>query len=264
MERVDLRSDTVTLPSRGDARGHGRRAGRRRPVRRRPVGQSAAGQGRRAARQGGGAVRAERHDGQPDRAQAADAARRRGHRRAGSAHASGTNPARGGANCGRPVHASRAAAALFTAADFRARVQAARPHRVSADRLVAIENTHNRGGGVVFPQAEASAICAAARGLGVARYLDGARLFNAASLATGARWRAVAAPFDLVSVALSKGLGCPVGSLVAGPARTIAQAVRARRMFGGAMRQSGILAAAGLYALDHNRARLTRTTPTRA
>jgi threonine aldolase len=121
--------------------------------------------------------------------------------------------------------------------------------------LVSIENTHNRGGGVVFPQADVTAICAAARRLGVASYLDGARLFNAAA-ATGATLASLAAPFDVVSVALSKGLGCPVGSLVAGPSRLIAKAVRARRMFGGAMRQSGILAAAGLYALDHNRARL--------
>jgi len=121
--------------------------------------------------------------------------------------------------------------------------------------LVSIENTHNRGGGVVFPQADVTAICAAARRLGVASYLDGARLFNAAA-ATGETLASLAAPFDVVSVALSKGLGCPVGSLVAGPSRLIAKAVRARRMFGGAMRQSGILAAAGLYALDHNRARL--------
>ena len=121
--------------------------------------------------------------------------------------------------------------------------------------LVSIENTHNRGGGVVFPQADVIAICAAARRLGVASYLDGARLFNAAA-ATGETLASLAAPFDVVSVALSKGLGCPVGSLVAGPSRLIAKAVRARRMFGGAMRQAGILAAAGLYALDHNRARL--------
>ena len=102
--------------------------------------------------------------------------------------------------------------------------------------LVAVENTHNRGGGVVFPQEEAVAVCAAARELGMASYL--------------------ASPFDLVSVALSKGLGCPVGSVIAGRRDNIARALRARRMFGGAMRQSGILAAAGLWALDHNLSRL--------
>src|SRR5207244_178084 len=121
--------------------------------------------------------------------------------------------------------------------------------------LVAIENTHNLGGGVVFPQADAVAVCAAAREAGIASYLDGARLFNAAA-ASGLALAELARPFDLVSVALSKGLGCPVGSVLASDSATIARAVRTRRMFGGAMRQSGILAAAGLYALDHNVARL--------
>ena len=121
--------------------------------------------------------------------------------------------------------------------------------------LVAIENTHNRGGGVIFPQEEAVAVCAAARELRLATYLDGARLFNAAA-ATGRTLAELAAPFDVVSVALSKGLGCPVGSVIAGRHDGISRARRARRMFGGAMRQSGILAAAGLYALDHNLPRL--------
>src|SRR5579871_6756957 len=105
------------------------------------------------------------------------------------------------------------------------------------------------------PTTEAVAICAAARALGMASYLDGARLFNAA-VALGKSLAELAAPFDLVSVALSKGLGCPVGSVLAGSRELIAHAHRARRMFGGAMRQAGILAAAGLYALDHNVARL--------
>jgi threonine aldolase len=89
----------------------------------------------------------------------------------------------------------------------------------------------------------------------MASYLDGARLFNAAT-ACGRSLAELAAPFDLVSVALSKGLGCPVGSVIAGGAAAIARAHRARRMFGGAMRQAGILAAAGLWALDHNLDRL--------
>lgn len=121
--------------------------------------------------------------------------------------------------------------------------------------LVAIENTHNMGGGIVFPQADAVAICAAAREHGIDSYLDGARLFNAA-IASGLPLSELAHPFDLVSVALSKGLGCPVGSVLAGSAARISRAVTARRRFGGAMRQAGILAAAGLYALDHNVARL--------
>jgi len=121
--------------------------------------------------------------------------------------------------------------------------------------LVAIENTHNRGGGVVFPQNDVDAICRTARELGLATYLDGARLFNAAA-ASDRSLADLAAPFDVVSVALSKGLGCPVGSLIAGRKSDMTRAVRARRMFGGAMRQSGILAAAGLYALEHNLRRL--------
>jgi threonine aldolase len=86
-------------------------------------------------------------------------------------------------------------------------------------------------------------------------YCDGARLFNAAAAAKRSLAE-LAAPFDLVSVALSKGLGCPVGSLVAGKVDDILRARRVRRMFGGAMRQSGILSAAGLYALEHNLERL--------
>jgi threonine aldolase len=115
--------------------------------------------------------------------------------------------------------------------------------------LVALENTHNRGGGIVFPQGDIIEICAAARELGIGSYLDGARLFNA-SVASGRSLAEMAAPFDVVSVALSKGLACPVGSMIAGTADAMRRAVRIRRMFGGAMRQAGILAAAGLYALD--------------
>jgi threonine aldolase len=144
---------------------------------------------------------------------------------------------------------------LFTAADLRAAYKPPGHIVFPPTTLVAIENTHNRGGGVVFPQAEAVAICEAARELGLASYLDGARLFNTAAT-TGRSLAELAAPFDVVSVALSKGLGCPVGSLIAGRYAGIVRARRARRMFGGAMRQSGILAAAGLYAIDHNLARL--------
>jgi threonine aldolase len=144
---------------------------------------------------------------------------------------------------------------LFTAADLRAAHKPPGHIVFPPTTLVAIENTHNRGGGVVFPQNEADGICETARELGLASYLDGARLFNAAA-ATGQIPAALAAPFDVVSIALSKGLGCPVGSLITGRRDDIARAHRARRMFGGAMRQSGILAAAGLYALEHNLDRL--------
>ncbi len=144
---------------------------------------------------------------------------------------------------------------LFTADDFRAAVKPQGHVVFPPTTLVAVENTHNRGGGVVFPQADAVAICDAAKKMNIAAYLDGARLFNA-SAATGKSLKELAAPFDMVSVSLSKGLGCPVGSLITGSKENIKRAVRARRMFGGAMRQSGILAAAGLYALDNNLSQL--------
>jgi len=143
----------------------------------------------------------------------------------------------------------------FTAGELRAAVKPRGHIVLPPTGLVAIENTHNMGGGIVFPQADAVAVCTAAREAGIASYLDGARLFNAAA-ASGLSLAVLARPFDLASVALSKGLGCPVGSVLAGGKAVIAQAVTARRRFGGAMRQSGILAAAGLYALDHNVARL--------
>jgi threonine aldolase len=121
--------------------------------------------------------------------------------------------------------------------------------------LVEIENTHNRAGGVVFPQDEVLRICAAARERSLACFLDGARLWNAA-VASKRSPAELAAPFDLVAVALSKGLGAPGGSLLAGSRELIERARRYRRMFGGAMRQVGIFAAAGIYAIDHHMARL--------
>jgi threonine aldolase len=121
--------------------------------------------------------------------------------------------------------------------------------------LVEVEDTQNRMGGLVWDKAELERIGTAARECGVATYLDGARLLNAAA-ARGDDPAALAAPFDLVSIALSKGLGCPVGSVLAGRSDDIAALVRYRRMLGGAMRQSGILAAAGVYALEHHVARL--------
>ncbi|HEU0216917.1 MAG TPA: GntG family PLP-dependent aldolase [Stellaceae bacterium] len=143
----------------------------------------------------------------------------------------------------------------FTADELRAAIKPRGHIVLPPTGLVAIENTHNMGSGVVFPQHDAVAVCQAAREAGIASYLDGARLFNAA-VGSGATIAELARPFDLVSVALSKGLGCPVGSVLAGNRALITQAVTARRRFGGAMRQSGILAAAGLYALDHNIGRL--------
>jgi len=122
-------------------------------------------------------------------------------------------------------------------------------------RLVCVENTHNRAGGAVWPRAALEDVARAARRLDLGLHLDGARLLNAAA-ATGEPARALAATFDTVSLAFSKGLGAPVGSVVAAPRLMIDRARRFRRMMGGGMRQAGILAAAALYALDHNLARL--------
>lgn len=144
---------------------------------------------------------------------------------------------------------------LFTLADFLDAYKAPGHVVLPPTTLVTIENTHNRGSGVVFPQDELVSICTEARALGVRSLCDGARLFNAAT-ASGLSLLELCRPFDLVTLALTKGLGCPVGSLVAGPAEDMKRAKRIRRMFGGAMRQSGILAAAGLYALDNHFVRL--------
>jgi threonine aldolase len=144
---------------------------------------------------------------------------------------------------------------VFTADEFLAAIKP-RDHSIyPPTTLVEVENTHNRAGGVVFPHDEAVRICASARNLGIASYLDGARLWNVAA-ATGSSLSELAAPFDLVGVSLSKGLGAPGGSLLAGSREIVARANRHRRMLGGAMRQVGIFAAAGIFALDNNMARL--------
>lgn len=122
-------------------------------------------------------------------------------------------------------------------------------------RLVCVENTHNRSGGRVFPLDRLNDVCAAARELGLALHLDGARIFNA-EVATGVTAAEWARPFDSVSFCLSKGLGAPVGSLVVGSRAFIARAHRLRKMFGGGMRQVGLLAVAGIYALERNVKRL--------
>jgi len=145
---------------------------------------------------------------------------------------------------------------LFDADDVRAAIAPADPH-VAPTRVLAFENTHNASGGRVFPLESLRAATAVAREAGLALHLDGARLFNAV-VATGieaARW---AAPFDTASFCLSKGLGAPVGSLVCGSQALVAEARRARKLLGGGMRQAGVLAAAGLHALDHHVERLAR------
>lgn len=123
-------------------------------------------------------------------------------------------------------------------------------------RVLSIENTANQAGGAVYSLDRIEALAETARAHDLSLHLDGARLWNA-SAARDIPERAYAAPFDLTWVALSKGLGAPAGSVIAGSEALIANARRARKRFGGGMRQAGILAAAGLYALDHHRPHLS-------
>jgi threonine aldolase len=121
--------------------------------------------------------------------------------------------------------------------------------------IVALENTHNTAGGAVWPLDELEAVVSTTRELEIRIHLDGARLFNAA-VALRVEPAVIASQFDTVNICLSKGLGCPLGALIAGSAELMQRARREKHRFGGAMRQAGIVAAAGLYALDHNVDRL--------
>ena len=121
--------------------------------------------------------------------------------------------------------------------------------------VIAIEQTHNREGGSIIPMERLTAIAGFARERGIALHLDGARLWNA-SVASGIAPGEYATHFDTVSVCLSKGLGAPIGSVMAGSARHVETARKFRKIWGGGWRQAGILAAAGLYALEHNLDRL--------
>jgi threonine aldolase len=135
--------------------------------------------------------------------------------------------------------------------------EAIRPddHHYPVTKLICLENTHNRGGGSVYPIQKIAEISRFARSKDLLVHLDGARLWNA-SVASGIKPREYAQWADSVSVCLSKGLGAPIGSLIAGTKTFIDRVHRFRKMFGGGMRQVGILAAAGIYALDHHVERL--------
>lgn len=143
---------------------------------------------------------------------------------------------------------------LFSAEDVIAAVKPERDYHPRT-RLVALENTHNGAGGRVFAERDVLAIAEAARERKLCLHLDGARLWNAA-IASGSEPSRMAEPFDTVSVCFSKGLGAPVGSALLGTRDVIRSARRFRKMLGGGMRQAGVLAAAALYALRHQRARL--------
>ena len=136
--------------------------------------------------------------------------------------------------------------------------RAAEPSTKVADQraaLLALENTHNASGGRVWPLEQLEDVVATAREAGLAVHLDGARLLNA-STALGVGPAEISARFDTVTLCLSKGLGCPMGALLAGSRELMERAWREKHLFGGAMRQAGIVAAAGLYALDHHVGRL--------
>jgi threonine aldolase len=159
------------------------------------------------------------------------------------------------AHAGLMVHGLTGSAGRVTPEQVRA---AATPSTKGADQrpaLLSLEDTHNSSGGRVWPLDEVEAVVAAARDAGLAVHLDGARLLNA-SVAQGVEPARIASQFDTVTICLSKGLGCPLGALLAGSAASIERAWREKHLFGGAMRQAGIVAAAGVYALDHHVERL--------
>ena len=123
-------------------------------------------------------------------------------------------------------------------------------------RIVALENSHNHRGGTVLPQDEIVRVKAVCDELGLIFHLDGARIWNVHA-ATGLSLAELVRPFDSVSVCLSKGLGAPIGSLLMGSKPFVKDALRVRKLFGGAMRQVGIIAAAGIYAIENNIDRLS-------
>lgn len=139
---------------------------------------------------------------------------------------------------------------ILDVSQFDGKIRADDVHLVRT-RLVCLENTHNRGGGRVYPLEKIRAISAWARQNGLIMHLDGARLWNAV-VASGIPAREWAAQFDSVSVCFSKGLGAPIGSALAGPREFVARARRIRKLFGGGMRQAGIAAAGALYALENH------------
>jgi threonine aldolase len=152
----------------------------------------------------------------------------------------------------RPLHTEDG---RFTAEQVLAEISPPGDLHAPPSRIVCLENTHNGGGGRVWPLEQIRAVAGAARDHGLVVHLDGARLMNAA-VASGVPAAEIGRQFDSVTLCLSKGLGCPLGALLAVPERLEPRARRFKHMFGGAMRQAGIVAAAGLYALEHHVDRL--------
>jgi threonine aldolase len=162
---------------------------------------------------------------------------------------------------GPAVHAGlmtrplRCPAGRFTPEQLRETVRRTDYSHVPATKIVSVENTHNASGGRVWQLDELEAVASTARELELRLHLDGARVLNAA-VALGVPAAEIGRRFDTVTLCLSKGLGCPLGALVAGSPELMANARRLKHRFGGAMRQAGIVAAAGVYALEHNVERL--------
>jgi threonine aldolase len=147
---------------------------------------------------------------------------------------------------------------LFSVDELKARLRPPGHHddpHAPRQRVLALEDTHNRGGGTVWPIAQLEAVAAAGRAAGLAVHLDGARLWNA-QVQSGIPLQRLCAVADTVAVCLSKGLGAPAGSLLASSAARMPALRRLRKRLGGGMRQAGLLAAAGLYALEHHLGRL--------
>ena len=151
----------------------------------------------------------------------------------------------------RPLQGKRG---IYTAEQVEAAIRGEGRH-APRTRMVEVEQTANLGGGAIWPKATLDAVAAVAKRHGLATHMDGARLMNAV-VASGVKAADMAAGYDSVWLDLTKGLGCPVGAVLAGSKAFVAEAWRWKQRIGGAMRQAGIIAAAGLYALDHHIARL--------
>ncbi len=171
-----------------------------------------------------------------------------------SGHSFGFETGAAAALCGVQLHPVSGTRGIFDTGVLEAAI---RPQMIAfpRTRMVIVENTHNFGGGTVWPLPLLRSVAHTAHHHGLFAHLDGARLLNA-QVASGHAASVLAEPFDSVSLCLSKGLGAPVGSVLAGSREWIERARRFRKMFGGGMRQAGVLAAAGLYALEHHVDRL--------
>jgi threonine aldolase len=173
---------------------------------------------------------------------------------AANAHVFGSEGAGASALAGAQFRTVPTATGVFQASDVEAAIRAPR-HRSPRSRVVSVEQTANRGGGSVWPVATLEEVAAVARAHGLAMHMDGARLPNAA-IASGKPMAAHTGGLESVWIDLSKGLGCPVGAVLAGSRGFMEEALFWKHRLGGAMRQAGFIAAAGLYALEHNYQRL--------